>query len=48
VLSYVTEAIAAGLADRKADKDTDLEEDDDVVAPTKKRASKLVVTDEEE
>jgi len=48
VLSYVTEAIAAGLADRKADKDTDQDDDNEVVAPTKKRASKLVVTDEEE
>ena len=49
VLSYVTEAIAAGLADRKADKDTDQDDDNEtVVAPTKKRASKVVVTDEEE
>ena len=49
VLSYVTEAIAAGLADRKADKDTDQDDDNEtIVAPTKKRASKVVVTDEEE
>ena len=49
VLSYVTEAIAAGLADRKADKDTDQDDENEtVVAPTKKRASKVVVTDEEE
>ncbi|MFD0989350.1 30S ribosomal protein S2 [Mariniflexile jejuense] len=47
VLSYVTAAIAEGLADRKSDKDTD-QDDDEAVAPTKKRASKLVVTDEEE
>ena len=49
VLSYVTAAIAAGLADRKSDKDTDQDDDNEVVAaPTKKRVSKKVVTDEEE
>ena len=48
VLSYVTASIAEGLADRKADKDTDQDDDDVVVAPTKKRASKAIVTDEEE
>ncbi|WP_445738327.1 30S ribosomal protein S2 [Mariniflexile sp.] len=48
VLSYVTAAIADGLAERKSDKDTDQEDDDQKVAPTKKRASKKVVADEEE
>ena len=49
VLSYVTAAIATGLADRKSDKDTDQDDDNEVVAaPAKKRVSKKVVTDEEE
>ena len=47
VLSYVTAAIAPGLADRKSDKE-DQDDDNEVVAPTKKRASKAVVADEEE
>ena len=47
VLSYVTASIAAGLADRKSDKE-DQDDDNEKVAPTKKRASKAVVTDEEE
>ncbi|AJR03139.1 30S ribosomal protein S2 [Siansivirga zeaxanthinifaciens] len=45
ILTHVTASIAAGLAERKSDKDV---EDTEVVAKPKKAAAKKVTADEEE